>query len=174
MSFVNPQTQALVRRLDWSLSRAGFGQIVQGAYDISECILNCISNIKGSDPFRPDFGSDIWEHISTPVTVAGPNMILAIRQAVTRWEPRITLEFVRYTYQDQYAAPGITSGFVFEIGWKLVGGGVTGQTEILLGLADTVQEEINNNIPMTMYFDILSTETDELFISEDSTTIIQI
>jgi uncharacterized protein len=174
MSFTNPQTQTLVRRLDWSLSRTGFGQIVQGANDISECILNCISNQKGSDPFRPDFGSDIWSWISAPITVAGPNMILAITQSVGRWEPRVKLQTVTYTYQEQYETPGVPAGYIFKIGWQLVGGGVTGQTELLLGLTDAVQEGIDNIIPADIVIKILATELDGLFITEDGLSIIEI
>lgn len=162
-NFINPETQALIRRLDWQLSTEGFGRVAQGADDIAQCILLAVSNNKGSDPFRPDFGSDIWDHVDTPLPVAGPNMVLAITQAIERWEPRVTLRYVNYDYTElQGDIPGWKSGIVFNIGWRLRGGQVEGQTDILLGLA----EDIEPDLPLVKKIFLLGTETGEAVSTE--------
>lgn len=162
-NFINPQTQALVRRLDWQLSTEGFGRVAQGADDIAQCILLAVTNNKGSDPFRPDFGSDIWEHIDTPLPVAAPNMVLAITQAVERWEPRVALRYVEYEFTEQSEdMPGLKSGIIFNIGWRLRGGNVVGQTDLLLGL----DEVSTPDVPITAKIIILGTEAGEALATE--------
>ena len=162
-NFINPETQALVRRLDWQLSTEGMGRVAQGADDIAQCILLAVTNNKGSDPFRPDFGSDIWEHIDTPLPIAAPNMVLAISQAVERWEPRVALRYVEYEYVEQADdMPGLKSGIIFNIGWRLRGGNVDGQTDLLLGL----DEVSTPDVPLTAKIIILGTEAGEALTTE--------
>lgn len=162
-NFINPETQALVRRLDWQLSTEGIGRVAQGADDIAQCILLAVTNNKGSDPFRPDFGSDIWEHIDTPLPIAAPNMVLAISQAVERWEPRVALRYVEYEYVEQADdMPGLKSGIIFNIGWRLRGGNVDGQTDLLLGL----DEVSTPDVPLTAKIIILGTEAGEALTTE--------
>lgn len=167
-NFINPETQALIRRLDWSLSTQGFGQVAQGVDDISQCILLAVSTNKGSDPFRPDFGSDIWEHLDTPLPIAAPNIVLAITQAIERWETRISLTYINYTHSEQINdLPGVKSGLVFDIGWKLRGGNIEGQTDLLLGLNEDSNQ--GNTVPSTITIIVLGTEVEnELIITEDS------
>ena len=162
-NFINPETQALVRRLDWQLSTEGIGRVAQGADDIAQCILLAVTNNKGSDPFRPDFGSDIWDHIDTPLPIAAPNMVLAISQAVERWEPRVALRYVEYEYVEQADdMPGLKSGIIFNIGWRLRGGNVDGQTDLLLGL----DEVSTPDVPLTAKIIILGTEAGEALTTE--------
>ena len=162
-NFINPETQALVRRLDWQLSTEGIGRVAQGADDIAQCILLAVTNNKGSDPFRPDFGSDIWDHIDTPLPIAAPNMVLAISQAVERWEPRVALRYVEYEYVEQAGdMPGLKSGIIFNIGWRLRGGNVDGQTDLLLGL----DEVSTPDVPLTAKIIILGTEAGEALTTE--------
>ena len=162
-NFINPETQALVRRLDWQLSTEGIGRVAQGADDIAQCILLAVTNNKGSDPFRPDFGSDIWDHIDTPLPIAAPNMVLAISQAVERWEPRVALRYVEYEYVEQAGdMPGLKSGIIFNIGWRLRGGNVDGQTDLLLGL----DEVSTPDVPLTAKIIILGTEAGKALTTE--------
>jgi len=162
-NFINPETQALVRRLDWQLSTEGIGRVAQGADDIAQCILLAVTNNKGSDPFRPDFGSDIWDHIDTPLPIAAPNMVLAISQAVERWEPRVALRYVEYEYVEQAGdMPGLKSGIIFNIGWRLRGGNVDGQTDLLLGLDEVSTPEV----PLTAKIIILGTEAGKALTTE--------
>ena len=163
--------QAQANRLDWSLSVTDFGQIAQGVNDISQCILIAVATKKGSDPFRPDFGSNIWDHIDNPVQVAAPAMVREIREAVERWEPRVRLTGVDYTLEDLPGdLPGTTARVVFSIGWELAGGNIQGNTDILFGQEDPGD---GSTVPSPLFVvlateanDPLATENDELLLIE--------
>ena len=107
---------------NWALSTSWFGEIVTGNDEVNQTVGLILSTIKGSDPFRPNFGSDIWDYIDKPLDVAAPNMVRAIIEAVTRWETRIELKSVTYKSQPQYGQPqNIPSGLIFTISWAWVG-----------------------------------------------------
>jgi uncharacterized protein len=84
---------------DWSLmldssspsgrSGSGIGQVVQGVTDINQCIGIILSTPKGSDPLRPTFACDLWRWIDAPLTIARPNLVREIVEAITKWEPRV-------------------------------------------------------------------------------------
>lgn len=75
----------------WQLSISGPGETVTGLKDIAQSILNVLTTIKGSDPLRPTFGSDIWEYVDLPQPEAIPLTIKAMFEAVQLWEPRATI-----------------------------------------------------------------------------------
>lgn len=75
----------------WQLSLDGPGQTVTGLKDIAQSIFNVLTTIKGSDPLRPTFGSDIWEYVDLPQTEAIPLTIKAMFEAVQTWEPRANI-----------------------------------------------------------------------------------
>jgi len=119
-------------RLDWQLGRE-FGTIAQGANDIMLCLLNILTTRKGSDPHRPRFGSDIFEHLGLPITQAAPRVAAAITEAVRIWEERIVLTAVPYVFEKQ---PGsdTASVAVFTLSWRLVGlGDIAGELDISIG-----------------------------------------
>jgi len=166
-NFIQPRTEGQIRRLDWQLSTRGVGRVAQGADDISQSILLAVANQKGSDPYRPDFGSDIWDHVSTPLQLAIPNMVLAITQAITRWVPAVRLRRIEAAYRQQPAdVPGLLSGVVFNIGWSLRGE-VDGQTDLLLGLGDGVQNDATNPVAPNVVIEVLSTEIGEPITTEN-------
>ena len=84
---------------DWSLtldanspsgsSGSGIGNVVQGSADINQCIGIILATPPGSDPLRPTFACDLWRWIDSPITVARPNLVREIVEAITRWEPRV-------------------------------------------------------------------------------------
>jgi Bacteriophage baseplate protein W len=84
---------------DWSLmldansvtavSGSGIGSVVQGVADINQCIGIILATPPGSDPLRPTFACDLWRWIDAPVTVARPNLVREIVEAITKWEPRV-------------------------------------------------------------------------------------
>jgi phage baseplate assembly protein W len=89
----------VITSADWSLmldmssttqmSGTGIGNVVQGVADINQCIAIILATPKGSDPLRPTFASDLWRWIDAPITVARPNLVREIVEAITRWEPRV-------------------------------------------------------------------------------------
>jgi len=161
ISFTNPTTTTISTAVDWQLSLDEFGSTVEGANEISQAIAIAVSNIPGTDVLRPLFGGALWEHVDTPLAQAGAVMGAAIRQAVEMWEPRAEITSVRYTYQAQ---PGelTLSGLIFEIGWRLRGDDVEGQTDLLLQLLNEGTTTTSANIIIR----ILAAESGEAITSE--------
>lgn len=80
-----------IRATNWQLSNRIYGELAEGIEDIRQCIQTILTTTKGSDAFRPLFGSDIWRHIDRPVTQAAPNISAEIIDAVGKWENRINI-----------------------------------------------------------------------------------
>ena len=78
------------------MSNALLGEVVEGIADIRQCIGTILTTTKGSDPLRPEFGSDIWRYVDRPVTVAAPNMAYEILDALGKWERRIIIKELTY------------------------------------------------------------------------------
>jgi uncharacterized protein len=83
---------------DWSLTLdapgepgTGIGNVVQGIADVNQCICIILTTPKGSDPLRPTFGADVWRYIDTPIDTALPSIVREVTEAITRWEPRVTV-----------------------------------------------------------------------------------
>ncbi|GHT01558.1 hypothetical protein AGMMS49525_02610 [Bacteroidia bacterium] len=57
--------------------------------DITQCVYNIVATAKGSDALRPDFGSDVHLYIDQPMNEVQPMLILAVTEAVQKWEKRI-------------------------------------------------------------------------------------
>jgi Bacteriophage baseplate protein W len=86
---------------DWSLALdalsspgSGIGSVVQGLDDVNQCIRIILTTPKGSDPLRPTFGADVWKYIDVPIDEAIPAIVREVTEAITRWEPRVTVVFV--------------------------------------------------------------------------------
>ncbi len=75
--------------------------LVEGdtATSIHQNIGIILSTPKGSDPHRPDFGSDIHKYIDRPINSITEGQIKAdIADAIELWEPRVkvqTIELVK-------------------------------------------------------------------------------
>jgi len=78
----------LIKSQNWSLSTAKQGEIVEDVDDINQCIAIVLETVKGSDPLRPDFGSDIFLWLDMPIGLAGPNIIAEAIKSLRIWEPR--------------------------------------------------------------------------------------
>jgi phage baseplate assembly protein W len=91
-------TLAEIISADWSLELdppgepgAGIGNVVQGLADVNQCIGIILNTPKGSDPLRPTFGADVWRYIDAPINAAIPAIVREVTEAITRWEPRVTV-----------------------------------------------------------------------------------
>jgi uncharacterized protein len=91
-------TLADINSADWSLALdtpgepgSGLGQVVQGAADVDQCIGIILTTPQGSDPLRPTFGASLWQYIDYPINAAIPAIVREVTQAITLWEPRVTL-----------------------------------------------------------------------------------
>ncbi|MDQ3986719.1 MAG: GPW/gp25 family protein [Actinomycetota bacterium] len=70
--------------------------LVSGSEEIEGSIRMILSTAPGERVMRPDFGCAIWDLLFAP---GDPNtlglMSQAVRDAVSRWEPRVELEAVQ-------------------------------------------------------------------------------
>jgi uncharacterized protein len=91
-------TLADITSADWSLELdapgepgSGIGNVVQGVNDVNQCIQIILTTPKGSDPLRPTFGADVWRYIDVPINTATPAIVREVTEAITLWEPRVTV-----------------------------------------------------------------------------------
>lgn len=80
-----------IRAVHWQPKLSADGQVVEGLDDIAQCISIILTTPKGSDPHRPEFGSDCWKYIDWPVDQAAPHLVREVVLAIERWEPRAVL-----------------------------------------------------------------------------------
>lgn len=91
---------ALDNLTSFQLSTIGVGAIVTGLEDIRQCIDFILRTVKGSDPLRPTFGSDVFDYIDKPLNIAIPNIKKAIFEAIDLWEPRVKIETISHEVKD--------------------------------------------------------------------------
>lgn len=91
------------RGFPWPLVVDGSGslRLSHGAEDLDQSILLVMMTAPGERLMRPKFGCRIWEMLFEPVT---PTLIgrvnQAVRVALAQWEPRITVDSVVSTHDD--------------------------------------------------------------------------
>jgi len=75
---------------------AGGIAMVSREQDIEQSIIIILSTAKGERLMRPDFGCGIQGFVFQVMNTATTTLIgHSVREALTQWEPRITLESVR-------------------------------------------------------------------------------
>lgn len=161
-----------IKSADWSLAVGAIGNVVEGIDDINQCIITLLSTQKGSDPFRPDFGSDVWDWIDRPLNIAVPNMKRAIFEAVALWEQRVIVTRVDHVFQNETGRQEpIFSGAKFNIGWKLKRTQTTGSVEVTLGLYDALVKKAQQS-PSVISVNYLTTELSDPILTETEKNII--
>ncbi|MCO5238875.1 MAG: GPW/gp25 family protein [Chitinophagaceae bacterium] len=85
-----------IKSVDWQLSTVGVGAVAQGVQDVRQCIDTILRTTPGTDPLRPQFGSNIYQYVSKPVNVAVPGVVKAIIDALDLWENRVELQKVSH------------------------------------------------------------------------------
>lgn len=100
---------------DWSVKLGSHGEVVSGLDDIHQAILIILATRKGTDPMRPEFGSDLWKYIDRPLPWAVPHIIRESWDAVRQWEERA--EVVRVEVE-----PG-NGKVLVRVVWRPVDGG---------------------------------------------------
>lgn len=108
--------------LHWQPALGSFG-IVETVADIDQAIRVILRTPKGSDPHRPDFGSNIHLYLDYPIDQAVPHLVRETVEAIRLWEPRC--ELVKVT-------PSIEEAQItLRVQWKLADG-VLRLTEVRL------------------------------------------
>src|SRR5262249_47648124 len=77
------------------LTPGGSVRLVGGGEEIDAAPRMILTTPPGGRVMRPDFGCAMWEQVFAPVNPDTLGLIeQSVREAVTRWEPRITLDAV--------------------------------------------------------------------------------
>jgi phage baseplate assembly protein W len=75
-----------------------------GASDIDSSIRMILTTAPGERLMRPAFGCKIWELLFEPINANTLGLMSeAVKEAISRWEPRVTLEDVRLDPSGQHA-----------------------------------------------------------------------
>jgi phage baseplate assembly protein W len=109
----------------WTYSIDGGGAISEGLAAIRQCIDIIIRTTKGTDPLRPEFGSDVYKYVDHPVNVAVPNIKKAILEAIETWETRVKINYIKHKM--------VLSQVHFEIGYKLKDDSFNDSLTLILG-----------------------------------------
>lgn len=67
------------------------GMVVTDQDDIEQCMDIILHTPLGSDPQRPNFGSNLDQYIDWPLSAARPRIAREVQRALGLWEPRITV-----------------------------------------------------------------------------------
>lgn len=62
--------------------------VVEGIDDIDQSIRIILKTPKGSDPHRPEFGSNLHLYLDMPIQQATPHVVRESVDAIREWEPR--------------------------------------------------------------------------------------
>ena len=72
------------------------GSLAMTSGEVSDSIRMVLMTARGERVMRPEFGCRIWDLLFEPINANTMGlMIEAVREAISRWEPRIELDDVR-------------------------------------------------------------------------------
>jgi uncharacterized protein len=78
-----------------AITRSGSVRLVSGTEELNAAIRMILSTVPGERVMRPEFGCEIWSLVFHPLTASTLGLMEhAAREAIERWEPRITLDRV--------------------------------------------------------------------------------
>ena len=105
----------------WQPALGTPGEVVEGLRDIDQAIRIILTTPRGSDPHRPEFGSDINLYIDWPTNRVVPHLVREAVDAIRRWETRVTVVQVLAEIEEHH--------ITLRVQWK-VADGVIQQTEV--------------------------------------------
>ncbi|MFI7601350.1 GPW/gp25 family protein [Actinoplanes sp. NPDC049681] len=95
-----------------AISRTGSVRLVNGVEELDAAIRMILSTVPGERVMRPDFGCAMWELVFAPLTAGTLGLVeQAVREALERWEPRITAESVIATGEQATGTVTITVAY---------------------------------------------------------------
>ncbi|PHM24574.1 GPW/gp25 family protein [Xenorhabdus ehlersii] len=106
----------------WQPALQHSGETVSGLDDIAQAILIILRTPRGSDPHRPEFGSNLHRYIDYPIDRAIPHVVRESVDAISRWEPRCQLLSVKPTIDGEH--------LTLRVNWAAADG-ITQSTELL-------------------------------------------
>jgi phage baseplate assembly protein W len=161
-------SQLSSRSGNWQIDMTEPGSYAEGIGAIEQSMWIILSTEPGSQPMAPTFGSDIWSRVDQPMNIAAPLMAAQIKTDLERWEPRITIRRVRWSFQNAYgvATNQAVAGIRFEIIWAP-------NEDVSNERASSVFTITSDNTlaPTGIYF-ILATDQGEAIITDDGQNIL--
>jgi phage baseplate assembly protein W len=97
----------------WQPALGTTGEIVEGLRDIDQSLRIILTTPKGSDPHRPEFGSNLHRYLDWPTDRVTPHLVREAFDAVRQWEPRVSVDQVHI----QISAHHITA----RVQWRITG-----------------------------------------------------
>ena len=80
-----------------SVDQRGALTLVGGETDIAQAISIILATAPGERPMRPEFGCAVHDHVFEVLDASAFGAIEnAVRQAIERWEPRVTVSAVDF------------------------------------------------------------------------------
>lgn len=79
----------------WQPALGTSGQVIEGLREIDQAIRIILITPKGSDPHRPEFGSNLHRYLDWPTNRITPYLVRESVDAIRQWEPRVTLAQVQ-------------------------------------------------------------------------------
>ena len=116
-----PTPYTSITSAHWQPALGTPGEVVEGLRDIDQAIRIILTTPRGSDPHRPEFGSDIHLYIDWPTSRVVPHLVREAVEAIRRWEARVTLVQVLAEIEEER--------ITLRVQWK-VADGVIQQTEV--------------------------------------------
>lgn len=142
------------------------GTYVEGVAAIEQSMWIILNTEPGSQPFEPEFGSEVFSLLDAASPTAAPLIAARIKRDLNRWEPRIVVSQVTHTQNVIFGGDvaGATSGVRFTIFWT--------------GAADSRNEQVSDVVAIApgsaiadgIYL-ILATDTGEVILTEAGETI---
>jgi phage baseplate assembly protein W len=111
---------------DWQVRLGAPGEVVTGLADIAQCLNIILATPRGTDPLRPEFGSDLWRYLDWPMDRALPHIVRESIDAIETWEPRVEVLGVEPRLGE---AAGQA---IVRIVWRLAAGTAAQRTEVIL------------------------------------------
>lgn len=86
-----PTPYTSITAAHWQPALGTSGEVVQGLRDIDQAIRIILVTPKGSDPHRPEFGSDLHLYLDWPTHQVTPYLVRETIEAIRRWETRVSV-----------------------------------------------------------------------------------
>jgi phage baseplate assembly protein W len=116
-----PTSYSSITAAHWQPALGSPGEVVEGLRDINQAIRIILTTPRGSDPHRPEFGSDLHLYIDWPTNRVVPHLVREAVTALRLWEPRMTLVQVLVVIEAEH--------IILRVQWQ-VADGVLQQTEV--------------------------------------------
>ncbi|WP_416739209.1 GPW/gp25 family protein [Pseudomonas sp. NFX71] len=86
-----PISHTSITAAHWQPALGTSGLVVEGLRDIDQSLRIILTTPKGSDPHRPEFGSDLHLYLDWPSNRVTPHLVREAIDAIGHWEPRATV-----------------------------------------------------------------------------------